>query len=745
MKRNPLYIFQDTSETGIYNVPLQSTVHLLDRGNGFPMFLQLVKKDNLTEYSTMGDLLDNPDHYIDITASGSSLSQLEKIIEVGKTGWRLFGRDPFFYGNIGAGAIDLSENDTGDDAGGATGETSFATGLETIAEGRTSFSAGSYSNASGENSLATGSGTKASGDNSSAFGYATISSKLDSVSFGRFNIGDLNGLVLSVGNGMDNLTRSNVFEVYNDGRIAAPSLSVSDINSTPYSLITKEYLSTETKTSQLELIIEDGKTGWRLLGRDSDLFGDIGEGAVDLSNGNGPSVHGATGTDSFTSGTQTIAKGISSFAAGNASHALGDYSHVEGNSNIALGESSHTEGMMTKANGIVSHSEGKETIANGDYSHAEGLKTQALGATSHTEGEETRADGAGAHAEGYRTIAQGAHSHAEGANTLANGDNSHASGSNTVAPNNNSFACGQFNAGQHAYNIFEVGIGADAANKANALEIRMNTTAASSDGAILAPYLTTAMIDNATNRCLITKEYVSNTIVSQFEKVVIANGTDCGSNALPTSHAYRIYHRYDTNPSHYSEPGSEAIDLSYSTLAGKFNGASGYASFAEGVNTVASGCHSHAAGIGTIAAGVNQFVVGSYNISDTDTNFIVGNGDDSTRKNSLEVYTDGSIIAPSLEKADIAAHANDKILVTREYLTSVAGSGTTVEPTVTDGQDVVTIPGNVKVTSVFLNGFKLRPDTGVSHDYSVVFNGTDTIVTLASPVVSGDWLEITYV
>ncbi len=753
MRRNPIYIFQDTTSIGIYDVPLKSTVHIVDAGNGFPMFIQLVKKDNLDEYSTIQDLLDNPDDYIDITASGSSLSQLEKIIEEGKQGWRLYGRDPLFYGNIGTGAIDFSENSGSGSGGGATGDTSFAVGLETTAEGRTSFASGKFTSASGENSFVTGYSNIVTGDNSAAFGYNTKARKENSIAFGRFNEDNLSGILVTVGAGMDNLTRENVFEVYDDGGVRAPGLTTIGIDSHPKSLVTQEYVTSMTDASQLQKITEVdggsglGHTGWRILGRSPLFYGWIGEGAIDFSESNQVATfapgYGASGFYSFATGQNTVSSGNYSFVAGLESKATADYASAFGQETLASGASSNTEGYMTIASGITAHAEGSASIANGKASHAEGDTTKATKDGAHSEGILTEASGEASHAEGYKTKALGNRSHAEGDSTSANGHNSHAEGIGTIALNNNSHACGRWNRGTKDTNILEVGIGSGNTDRKNALEI-------DDQGNITAPRLSIDMINNnLTNLSLVTKEYVTNAYASELEKVALSMAPDC-SGTPSDSFAYRIRQRPIDDPTYYADLGREAIDfgLSYSSANGG-HGASGYASFAEGVNTLAKGCYSHAAGFGTIAENENQFVVGSYNKADPDSIFVVGNGINTNPSNAIVVYKDGQIIAPNMSPTIIDdINTSNRVLITKEYLMGITGGGKRKDFNCVAGMNDFIIPGVVKVTDLYMNGAKLResftPTDGF--DYSVINNGTDTIISLllVSGVHSGDWIQASY-
>lgn len=64
--------------------------------------------------------------------------------------------------------------------------------------------------------------------------------------------------------------------------------------------------------------------------------------------------------------------------------------------------------------GQYAHAEGRETNATGSRAHAEGYKTSVFAADAHAEGRETWVIGNQAHAEGIYTIAWGGSSHCEG-------------------------------------------------------------------------------------------------------------------------------------------------------------------------------------------------------------------------------------------------------------------------------------------------------------------------------------------
>lgn len=95
---------------------------------------------------------------LETTYKKSIPSELELITEGGNTGWRMLGRDPANYGDVGFNAVDFSWSITPSSTLGATGLNAFAIGANTTASGASSFAAGSTSEASGYYSSAWGVG-----------------------------------------------------------------------------------------------------------------------------------------------------------------------------------------------------------------------------------------------------------------------------------------------------------------------------------------------------------------------------------------------------------------------------------------------------------------------------------------------------------------------------------------------------------------------------------------------------------
>ncbi len=76
---------------------------------------------------------------------------------------------------------------------------------------------------------------------------------------------------------------------------------------------------------------------------------------------------------------------------------------------------------------------------------------------------------------------------------------------------------------------------------------------------------------------------------------------------------------------------------------GYFTQASGSYSHAEGADSKATGKTSHASGKGTVAGYEDQTAIGTYNDNKATDLFEIGNGTSSSRKNALEVDTDGKL------------------------------------------------------------------------------------------------------
>jgi len=160
---------------------------------------------------------------------------------------------------------------------------------------------------------------------------------------------------------------------------------------------------------------------------------------------------------------------------------IGDYSTAMGFDTTASANYSTAIGNNTIANGEGSFAIGYYSTASGTYSTAMGENTTANGEASLSIGNITQASGDFSTAMGEGTLASNYVSVAMGENTKANGDFSTAIGEGTLANGYASFAMGRFNVGAGTATswvttdpLFEIGIGADANHKANALTVLKN-------------------------------------------------------------------------------------------------------------------------------------------------------------------------------------------------------------------------------------------------------------------------------
>jgi len=364
----------------------------------------------------------------------------------------------------------------------ASGPTSHAEGYGGTASGQEAHAEGVNTTASGEASHAEGSYTIASGKTAHAEGSYTKAINNASHVEGMYNVGTATDTIHETGIGTSDSDRKNAFEIYIDGRLVAPELSTTLIN-TNRSLATKEYVDGNKGS-----LVKDGE-GYRISGLSSDT---LGSNAINLA---------------------------SDYGSGN-SAASGFHSIVTGINTIASGDISHAEGYHTTASGPYSFAEGANTIASGDNSHAEGANTIASGDNSHAEGGYSTASESNSHAEGYHTTASGNNSHAEGGYSTASGYNSHAEGYYTTTSVDNSHVEGMFNVGTATDTIHETGIGTSDSDRKNAFEIYK-------DGRLVAPELSTTLIN--TNRSLVTKEYVdvrSLPTGGSNGSIAFYNGTD---------------------------------------------------------------------------------------------------------------------------------------------------------------------------------------------------------------------------
>ena len=212
--------------------------------------------------------------------------------------------------------------------------------------------------------------------------------------------------------------------------------------SVPYALYANEAGS---GSGALEEITEGSNTGYRIVGRDTANYGNIGDIAVDLSYSPlASTTNGASGDYSTAMGYGTTASGRYSTAMGYGTTASGNYSTAMGDITTAFGNNSTAMGYGTTASNFYSTAMGDGTTASGNTSTAMGSLTTASGGASTAMGENTTASGRASTAMGNNTTASGRASTAMGDITAAFGNNSTAMGSLTTASGENSTAMGYF-------------------------------------------------------------------------------------------------------------------------------------------------------------------------------------------------------------------------------------------------------------------------------------------------------------
>ena len=251
--------------------------------------------------------------------------------------------------------------------------------------------------------------------------------------------------------------------------------------SVPYALYANEAGS---GSGALEKITEGSNTGYRIVGRDTANYGDIGDNAVDLSYFPFASTtNGASGQISTAVGYGTTASGIASTAMGHFTFASGEFSTAMGESTSASGYSSSAMGDLTTASGDYSTAMGYGTTASGDFSTAMGISTSASGNTSTAMGDGTNASAFASTAMGRYTDASGVVSTAMGDSTTASGDYSTAMGNSTIAPSYTEMAIGQYNttytpAAITTWNaddrLFVIGNGLSVSSRSDALVVLKN-------------------------------------------------------------------------------------------------------------------------------------------------------------------------------------------------------------------------------------------------------------------------------
>jgi Chaperone of endosialidase len=311
----------------------------------------------------------------------SSSSQLEKITENGKTGYRLLGRNPINHGNIGEEALDLTYSETAGTTLGATGDYSIAMGAETTASGFVSTAMGDYTTASGNISTTLG-------KNVTAASYAEVAVGAFNTSYTPASTTTFSATdrAFGVGIGSSDTDKKDGLIVYKNGTLALNKLTTAPTTTTDRLYVVADnlyYNGVKMEESQLQKITLNGNTGYRIFGRSTDQFSSIGADAVDLSNSNAFSTgYGATGVNSFATGYSTNASGFYATAMGFLTRSSSTSSTAMGFQTTASAPGSTAMGGNTVASGISSFAVGESSKASSNCATAMGNSSVASGTVS---------------------------------------------------------------------------------------------------------------------------------------------------------------------------------------------------------------------------------------------------------------------------------------------------------------------------------------------------------------------------
>jgi len=306
-------------ETNDITVPTKTSDLVNDGEDGVNPFISLANLpyqieiyDDITLFPIVGDdyivylaedtgifyLWDGIDLIYSQITSNAFPTGLERITEGGNTGWRLIGRNPNNYGDIGMNAVDISTSTSASATKGANGQYSFAQGLNTRAFGTSAVSLGTDTQATAQYSFAHGSGSLAISNSAEAGGNLTFASGNSSVakgignrarSFAEFSIGqwgtdytpisssgptNTTDRVFNLGNGLSDIARSDAFTVFKNGAVKLFAGALTSITNGVAGFFT--FNSTDSNRPY----IHNG-TEWKGLAYLDDITG----GAVDSVNG----------------------------------------------------------------------------------------------------------------------------------------------------------------------------------------------------------------------------------------------------------------------------------------------------------------------------------------------------------------------------------------------------------------------------------------------------------------------------
>ncbi len=572
----------------------------------------------------------------------------------------------------------------------ASGLNSSALGNKTIAAGDNATAIGKETSAKSESAFASGESTIAAGEVSTSMGIGSITNSFAGFAIGRYNVGSgspntwiLTDPIFEIGIGSDNLNRTNALTVLKNGNVGILTNSPNGVLD-----IAGQYWFPDTDGQPGQVLQTDGSgtLSW------GTIIGG-GNGAFATFNNVTSNSPGSLSSDDFVFGSDELDyngntqhasrfffdKSKSAFRAGFSDNSNWDDNSI-GNYSIAVGKSTIASGTISTAFGALS-------VASGSYSTAMGLSTVSSGRGSTTIGNEA----------------------------TASGDFSIAMGINTIAESYGSFAIGRYNTGGAIWGlgwndldpVFEIGIGTDASNRANALTVLKNgsigiQTSLPSNNAdltlgngVLSMNETVTPAADANYGKLYTKNDHSlyfqdgggiehNLLGAEFRTVanVTSNSPgDMSNNDFVFGSDELSYNGDPYNASRfYFDKSLGAFRAGHSNSYTWDSSSIGVFSFASGTNTVASGNISTAMGSGTkatagistafgrstsaegnystsigdqtIAKSLSSLAIGSFNVGfgdranwiQTDPIFEIGIGTSTNnRLNALTVLKNGSV------------------------------------------------------------------------------------------------------
>lgn len=396
----------------------------------------------------------------------------------------------------------------------------------------------------------------------------------------------------------------------------------------------------------LELIDEGNGNGIIIRGRFEDNYGSIGEGAVDLSTSFSPSsTNGATGERSFAANTGNEASGQDSAVFGNGNISSGSVSFTAGRDNIASQTASIALGNNNQSTNDNTIALGNSTIASGLYSFSGGTSV---------------------YARSFGEIALG-----------------------TYSTDYSALGVIGFNALDR---IFNIGNGSNGFFRSDALTILKN-------GLATLPSVTNALITAASNKAIITREYLesidSNALHKSFNESFVGIKSSTNTGAALTNGISLI--------NNGTGDSSSLIITSGSTGIGEyvFNNGSGTG---IKINNTSTG---NALILNTTTSGSGLNIIGQDNGS---TTFSVSKIGDVTANKFIKTGGTASQYLMADGSVTISTGTIQSIIITGGWSTN---QGFVVDTTIGTGKTIISITSTL-ICTVTNNGYAVGDIVSVS-------------------------------